>query len=401
MELYLQFGFGMMEHSLHLLSSWGGGTVILSPRDLEPVQVQSFGSKVLKLKNGHILFDPQFYLPHADHARLTKHDYWPQQYDTGIFWSGSGLEDLITKLANLNRTIGCRRFILPGLLAETINDDWLNQQQAVLDTAAKIASGFPLLVTLALSADAVRNQDQIHELLDTAADWNSEGFYVVCEHPNGKYLVDDPSWITNVLDLLSGLRLRGKEVILGYCTHQFLIASLSKASAIASGTWMNLRSFPPEKFSAAYNEDIKQKAVWYYCPQALSEYKIPSLDLAYSQGLLAAMAPPPNLGSNYAMGLFGGTQPTTVGLDEPNAFRHYLQSFHSQVGMLTSPSFDEAVAAEEQRLDTARQLLNQLQRAGVLGQLRDFSPILDSNLAAIRAHFNTRGHQMRRHWNSL
>jgi hypothetical protein len=164
---------------------------------------------------------------------------------------------------------------------------------------------------------------------------------------------------------------------------------------------MNLRSFPPEKFSAAYNEDIKQKAVWYYCPQALSEYKIPSLDLAYSQGLLAAMAPPPNLGSNYAMGLFGGTQPTTVGLDEPNAFRHYLQSFHAQVGMQRSPSFDEAVAAEEQRLDTARQLLNQLQRAGVLGQLRDFSPILDSNLAAIRAHFNTRGHQMRRHWNSL
>jgi hypothetical protein len=401
MELYLQFGFGMMEHSLHLLSSWGGGTVILSPRDLEPIQVQSFGAKVLKLKNGRILFDPQFYLPHADHARLTKHSYWPKQYDTGIFWSGQGLEDLLTKLVDLNRTIGCRRFILPGLLAETINDDWLNQQQAVLGTAAKIASGFPLLVTLALSADAVRNQDQIHELLDTAADWNPEGFYVVFEHPNGKYLVDDPSWITNVLDLLSGLRLRGKEVILGYCTHQFLIATLSKASAIASGTWMNLRSFPPEKFSAAYNEDIKQKAVWYYCPQALSEYKIPSLDLAYSQGLLAAMSPPPNLGSNYAMGLFGGTQPTTVGLDEPNAFRHYLQCLHAQVGMLAYPSFDEAVAEEERRLDTARQLLTQLQRAGVLGQLRDFFPVLDSNLAAIRAHSNTRGHQMRRRWNSL
>jgi hypothetical protein len=401
MELYLQFGFGMMDHSLHLLTSWGGGTVILSPRDLEPVQVQSFAARVSKVKKGQVLFDPQFYLPHADHARLTRHSYWPKQYDTGIFWSGPGLKDLLTKLVKLNRTIDCQRFILPGLLADTISDDWLNQQKAVLDMAAKVASGLPRIVTLALGADAVRNQDQIHELLDTATEWEVDGFYVVCEHPNGKYLVDDPSWITNVLDLLAGLRLRGKEVILGYCTHQFLIATLSKASAIASGTWMNLRSFPPEKFSAAYNEDIKQKAVWYYCPQALSEYKIPSLDLAYSQGLLAAMAPPPNLGSNYAMRLFGGTQPTTVGLDEPNAFRHYLQSLHSQVGMLTSPSFDEAVAAEEQRLNTARQLLNQLQRAGVLGQLRDFSPILDSNLAAIRAHSNTRGHQMRRHWNSL
>ena len=401
MELYLQFGFGMMEHSLHLLSSWGGGTVILSPRDLEPVQLQPFAAKVLKVKNGHILFDPQFYLPHADHARLTKHSYWPKQYDTGIFWSGPGLEDLLTKLVDLNRLIGCHRFILPGLLAEAINDDWLNQQRAVLDAATKVADGIPLLLTLALSSDAVRNQDQIHELLDTATDWNLEGFYVVCEHPNGRYLVDDPSWVTNVLDLLSGLRLRGKKVILGYCTHQFLIATLSKASAIASGTWLNLRSFPPEKFSSAYNEDIKQKKVWYYCPQALSEYKIPSLDLAYSQGLLAAMAPPSNLGSKYAMGLFGGTQPTTVGLDEPNAFRHYLHCLHSQVGALTYPSFDEAIAGEERRLDFARQLLSQLQRAGVLGQLRDFFPILDSNLAAIRAHANTRGHQMRRRWSSL
>jgi hypothetical protein len=101
------------------------------------------------------------------------------------------------------------------------------------------------------------------------------------------------------------------------------------------------------------------------------------------------------------MGLFGGTQPTTVGLDEPNAFRHYLQCLHSQVRQLAHPSFDEAVTAEERRLDTARQLLTQLQRAGILGQLRDFFPVLDSNLAAIRAHSNTRGHQMRRRWNRL
>ena len=35
--------------------------------------------------------------------------------------------------------------------------------------------------------------------------------------------------------------LRGREVILGYCTHQFLIAGLDKVTAIASGTWMNGR----------------------------------------------------------------------------------------------------------------------------------------------------------------
>ncbi len=41
MNLYLQLGHGMMEHCRHLISRWGGGTVILSPRDLSPDQLPS------------------------------------------------------------------------------------------------------------------------------------------------------------------------------------------------------------------------------------------------------------------------------------------------------------------------------------------------------------------------
>lgn len=389
-----------MEHSRHLLHAWGGGTAILSPRDLEPEQLTRFANELLAIDNGGVLFDPQFYLPHADHDRLRRHNYWPQQYETGNFWSGSGFADLIGRLLQLNRDLRCHHFILPGLLAASVDDDWLARQTAVLEAASQIADDLPLLLTLALSSDALRSQDQIHDLLDTAASWNPAGFYVVCEHPDGEYLVSDPSWLANVLDLLAGLRLRKRQVVVGYCTHQFLIAGLAKVSAIASGTWMNVRSFPPEKFYADYEDERRQRAVWYYCPQALSEYKLPFLDLAYTQGLLQSMAPNPDLKSGYAANLFSGAQPTTVGLDEPNAFRHYLQCLYSQV-RANYNSFDDATSAEERRLENARQLLSRLQGAGVLGQLRDFSPIVDSCLAAIRAHSNTRGHQMRRTWTSL
>ena len=88
---------------------------------------------------------------------------------------------------------------------------------------------------------------------------------------------------------------------------------------------------PPEKFRAQYEEEIKRKAVWYYCPQALSEYKIPTLDIAMLQGVLQEMAPPGDMGSHYADVLFQGPQPTTVQFPEPQAFRHYLQCLRSQV----------------------------------------------------------------------
>ncbi len=69
-----------------------------------------------------------------------------------------------------------------------------------------------------------------------------------------------------------------------------LIASVAKVDAIASGTWMNLRSFPPAKFRASYDDEIKQRAIWYYCPQALSEYKLFYLDIAKKLGKLTLLA---------------------------------------------------------------------------------------------------------------
>src|SRR5215469_6507423 len=97
-----------------------------------------------------------------------------------------------------------------------------------VEAASSSPNELPLLMTIALSSDCLRNQEQIHDLLDVASSRNPAGFYVVFEHPDGEYLVSDPNWLANALDLMAGLRLRGREVVVGYCTHQFLIAGLAK-----------------------------------------------------------------------------------------------------------------------------------------------------------------------------
>src|SRR5262249_17892737 len=161
--------------------------------------------------------------------------------------------------------------------------------------------------------------------------------------PNGQYLVDDANWVANVIDLAAGLRLTGAHVLLGYCNHQMLIAGAVKVNAIASGTWMNVRSFPPEKFQTDYDEEIKQRGTWYYCPQALSEYKTPFLDIARRMGVLNTMAPPAQFDGGYVANLFSGAQPSTVGFNEPPAFRHYLHALRMQADSMRATSFDEAV----------------------------------------------------------
>jgi hypothetical protein len=399
MELYLQFGSGMMAHSRSLISSWGGGTVILSPRDLKDGQLNQLSKDINRLSNGAVMLDPQFYLPHADHSRLVSHSYWPTGYATGAFFAGPQLARLIYDLKLLNDALNTSEAILPGLLATQINDDWLSAQRMILDEAQNTSFGKPLCQTIAISADACRDDTQVADLLEHTAKYKVESYYLVCEHPKGNYLVDDAAWLANVLDIVAGLKLNGARVIIGYCNHQMLIASTVKADAIASGTWMNVRSFPPEKFRLSYEEDVKKKAVWYYCPQALSEYKLPFLDIAQKLGVLNLLSP--KLVSPRVKALFSGGQPSTIGLSEPDAFQHYLSSLKQQVDDSVKGTFDDTGAAHEALLSEAESLLKDLTRNKIRGQLRDFSEIVDVNRAALEVIKATRGPLLRRNWTKL
>jgi len=401
MKFYLQFGYGMMEHCRSLISDWGGGTAILSPRDLTDKQLHSLAEGINSLPNGQVLLDPQFYLPRADHERLRSHRFWPAEYETGLFFQGAPLTRLLRALHDLNTSIGADQVILPGLVAARVDADWLSIQEMIVDEATTSMLPNSFFPTIALSADALRNEDQISTLIEWANHREVSGYYIVAEHPQGKYFVEDPIWLANLLDLCAALRLRGAKVIIGYCNQQMLIASCAKVTAIASGTWMNVRSFATEKFRAAYEEEIKQRATWYYCPQALSEYKIPFLDVANRLGLLDQMRPHDEMRSHFADSLFTGAQPTAVGFTEQAAFRHFLQCLKVQTNKAETNTFDTTLARHETILTDAESLLRKLRSGGVSGQLRDFADTIDVNRAALNLFANTRGLTLRRQWASI
>jgi hypothetical protein len=401
MEMFLQFGYGMMDHCRTLICEWGGGTVILSPRDLKPNQLLTLASSV-RASGGKVLLDPQFFLPYADHERLVSHDYSPKGYDSGGFWSGTELNILLTKLRDLNNQLGCERMILPGLFAAPADGDWLDRQHDVLDEADGLGiEPQTRIATVALGADVVRNLDSVHEILDETACWKVGGVYLVCEHPSGSYLVEDPIWLANVLDMTAGFRLRKWDAIIGYCNHQMLIAGCSSATAIASGTWMNVRSFPPDKFRAQYDEEIKKRTTWYYCPHSLSEFKIPFLDIAMQQGVLMPMRTDAAMGSTYSDILFTGPQPSTIQFTEQAAFRHYLHCLRHQAMQARRPTFDQTLTAHEQLLNDAETILQQLHGVGVTGGRRDFEDMIDVNRAALGVLRSNRGPMLRRRWNAI
>jgi hypothetical protein len=397
MDLYLQFGHGMMEHCKCLVQKWGRGTIILSPRDLEPDQIRRFANEVIGL-NGDLLLDPQLYFPRANHRRLTNHEYWPDDYVTGMFMGGPALRRLLVAVRELNDKALATKCIVPGIYCTRVNDDWCASQEAINDEAISVFSNKKRLATICLSAETLRFEEQIETILNCTESWDVDGYYVIAEHPKGQYLVEDPLWLANLLILCSGLKLQEKEVICGYASHQMLCLATANVDAIASGTWLNVRSFAENRFQQSEDDSASRRVKWYYCPQSLSEYKIPFLDMGFNAGILAQLKPDELFNSGYADVLFSGAQPSTTAYTEQQSFRHYLQCLHMQSIQAKLSSFRETLRAQVLLLDRAASLSKIFHNTGVRGQDRDFAEIVDINRAALSALDRTRGFVLEREW---
>lgn len=400
MDLYVQVGARMMQMSCELFAEWGGGAAILSPRDLTPDQLRRLSADLRELR-GEVLLDPQFYIPRADYQRLISHDYWPDDYDTAEFTDASR-QIMLRSLAELNRNLGTTHLIVPGERADIVDDFWLESQRGFVE-AARQTTDQPLIATICLSAESVRANEQINLVVEQAEQMPVSGFYLVIESPKETYLTEDPLWLANALDLAAALTRLHSNVIVGYCNQQQLIMGCAGVRAIASGAWNNVRSFRQAKFRADYASQFVPRStgpVWYfYCPQALSEYSLQFLDLAFSVGLRSSLSPDPP--TPYSTALFAVQQPSSSGWSQADSFKHYLVALRSQAQSIASNSFDETVANYRALLDTAEDIIRRLRERGITGRDRDFGNVLDTNRAALITLENTQGPVVRRSWSNF
>lgn len=398
MELYIQMGHGMQSMSKDLLSDWGSSTVILSPLNISPKSLSKFSTEINE-KNGKILFDPQLYYPEKNHKNLTKYNYWSKKNITDI--KNENYDFPISELANLNIKIRATAFVLPSLVTQEINHQWEAMQQKIIDTAQKYAFGMDLIHTIALGGNVLSDSLKVEAIIQCAEQWGVHGVYIVCEHPEQSYLVDNPLWISNLLALTTGIKRQRKKVIVGYANHQMLCLSLSKCDAIASGNFLNVRWFRPDRFKDSEDDEVSRRSTWYYFPQALSEYKVTFLDIAQRMDILNAMAPPSSMTNPYCEMLFSGGVPSSTGYKEGEAQRHYLHCLQQQCLAATKKTYAETRDFYLSLLETAEQILRGLRKRSISGQDRDFSEILDVNRAAVAAHDKDFFFPLSNEWDTL
>jgi hypothetical protein len=395
MDFYIQMGHGMQSICKELLTSWGGGTAILSPLNIPQDKISSYSASLKKI-NGHVLFDPQMYSPRKYHKNLDKYTYWPKAGITSI--EMGEYEATLKQLLDINNQIQSDGMILPSSSVGKINDLWGRVQSLIALQARKLTSTVPLIHTIALSNPVLDDETQVENIIHYASQWDVDGVYIVCEHPEKYYLVEKPLWVSNLLALVAGIKRTGKKVIVGYASHQLLCMALAKCDAIAAGNFLNVRWFQPQHFETIEETEPSRRAKWYYCPQAFSEYKVTYLDVAHKYNLLSRMAPPPEMANEYSKVLFSGAVPSSTNYKERDSHLHYLHCLKIQCNSATKPTFKETRDSHLALLQTAAHLINGLHNEKIKGQDRDFGDIVDVIEAAISLYDKEFGFAMSQEW---
>lgn len=402
MELFLQFGHGMKNLSIELSKKWGGLTSILSPRDMNPLQMVKW-CEDFKKNNIKCLFDPQLYVPKGEQKNLVQYSYWDKGFSTNLGSSDTYEISIIKKIKEYNDIADTFAFICPSILkpfSDVWHNNYINETNKIITAAQNTIIDKPIWATLSLPCNfLVQKEDEIERFIQDIAEFNVDGYYIIAEAPEKKYLIDNPLWLINVFHICAALKLLNKTVIYGYGNHQLLPLSMAKVDAIASGTWLNVRSFTNRFID---NDETKRKSTWIYYPPALSEYKLSFIDLAYSTGVLKMMELGDKYSNEYSDLIFKTKiLPSSTGLTETTAFKFYLCSLKRQIEDLNQESYNKTYYANEVLINTAQRTIEQLEKRGIFAQTRSFRDIIDVNRAAMQVLDNTRGFILDLSWDSI
>ncbi len=405
MKLYLQFGNKMKQMSIDLAEKWGEATVILSPRDISPTQLNNW-SHLFKKSNVHTMFDPQLYYPLSNNPNLLSYSYWNKHVTT---YASEGftstVEGIIDSILEYNKIAKTDTIIVPCPLISYENniDDWFKKWKKISKEFIECANRKNIsnaFYTLALPANVLlHGEDIIDDMLLQIEQFDVPGFYIIAETPSRQYLVEEPLWLSNIMQLCAGLKLDGRKVIMGYGNHQMLCLSCAGIDALASGNYLNVRSFT-NKFEK--REEIKRKTNWYYNPLALSEYKIPFLDIAFTSRKLDMMFPPQSMRNDFITPLFESkTPPSTIHISETDLFKHYLHCLHVQCSELSKNTFEETFNINELLLSTAQKRISDLEASGIFAQTRSFRDEVDVTRSALIRLQTKRGLALSQEWKNF
>lgn len=256
-----QVGWGKSDYVESGIHDGSVAGAVLSPRDDEPSSLSAYASSLQTILKGGglVLFDPQFYattIASAKDGKLPSYPYYVPSLTRASF-GPANVQTYAESVLDFQSGLALDRWISPTVLFSGFRDPWsqaaLSLAQASIDTHKTLREKKPLLVSLVLDEQALRDRHSLDEYLDTISTFDAKGFYVIVRRNDPNYpAAYEEDVIVNLMYMTYVLADRNSfEVVHGYTDLPGILLSPAGATAVGTGWYSNLRQFSMRRFLPA------------------------------------------------------------------------------------------------------------------------------------------------------
>jgi hypothetical protein len=369
MKVYHQLGHNYKWNLKSILFDMSGDGLIVGPRYLPKKRAQKISSETGKVT----LFDPQFYIPGTSRGHLATYDFYPDVLAEGF--STAGYEGEIAQ----EGAARCLAFqdagnfdamIVPTRYVEGSPSNFTQAQTELfvrpfIDNY--VSSGYerPLLLQVIINDLMLKDDLWMAGLLNWATSFDEiQGIYLIFKRDIAQKQIVDVGVLLGMMRTVSALRKSGLEVIVGYVNIEALLLSLAGPTAVATGSYENLRMFSLRAFED--QDDRKQQGPTprVYSPLLCQWIEYPYVDAMRQLGVAVEDI----FGeSSYRVEMF---EPTFEwNFNKPQLYQHYFLVFLEQLHRLDHLDSRERCLAVMAILRAAMTAYEELSGSGLV-----FSP---------------------------
>ena len=254
MTILAQHGWGKTDKIERGIANGSIQGVIMSPRDELPDNLASFLSKSQdKFPNAERLVDPQLYAgtiwPVRD-GNLQKYAHYSQRLTPASF-SPAGIREFVKAALDWQYELDVSAVVAPTVMVDDLGSQWAQiAMMCAQETVTQHAGTDPLLISLLVGEDALRQRGPVDDWLDNLTQLNVDGFYVIVRRASEAYRQQfDPEVLASLLRVCYSLaELNQYRVFVGYTDMATLLLHAVGVTGTASGWSATLRQFNWRRF---------------------------------------------------------------------------------------------------------------------------------------------------------
>ena len=308
---------GIVDGSIH--------GVIMSPRDESPTNLASFLVSIAdKHPSVERFVDPQLYAgslwPVRD-GKLLDYGHYRQHLEPSSF-SPTAIGEFVDSTLSWQTDLRVTSLVSPTVMVEDLGSQWAQiAMMLAQESVARHEDSRPLLVSLAIGEDALRQQPLVDSWLNDLTRLDVDGFYLVVRRSSESYRQHyDQEVLSSLLRVCYSLaELNQYRLYVGYSDMVTLLLHAVGVTGTGAGWFSSLRQFNWRRFQPVSGGS--QARARYSSRPLLNSIYMTELDAIYNRGLVDTVLSDTPYDERFS----GATNPENVPWPPSEAALHHWQ----------------------------------------------------------------------------